>query len=215
MKYTTFIFDFDYTLADATTAIVECVNYTLEQAGLRPKSCDDIRKVVGIALRDMLFELTGVVDDKILDQLVSDFIFMADKVMKEKTVLYDDTVDTLLKLKNSGHNTAIVTNKFHYRIIEVLEKFDITELVDYIVGSEDVKVPKPSPEGLLKAIDFFREDKSLVLYIGDSHIDANTAASASVDFAAVLTGTTIMEEFLKLPHIYIAKNLTELIQNLD
>ena len=65
---------------------------------------------------------------------------------------------------------------------------------------------------MLKAIDHFGNDKCSVLYVGDSLIDANTAANASVDFAAVLTGTTRKEEFLMLPHIYIANNLTELIQ---
>ncbi len=59
-----------------------------------------------------------------------------------------------------------------------------------IVGGEDVTCEKPDPEGLLKAVETLGRDKQDVLYVGDSLVDAKTAQSAGVDFAAVLTGTT-------------------------
>ena len=212
MRYKTYVFDFDFTLVDATPGIVESVNYALNQVGLEPKSSDDIRKTVGMTLDDIFHELTSILDKQMSDLFISNFIFMADKVMTENTFLFDDTIKVLSKLKQSGCNTAIVTSKFHYRADEALAKYGISELIDCIAGFEDVETAKPSPEGLLKTIDYFGNDKRSVLYVGDSLIDANTAANASVDFVAVLTGTTRKEEFLMLPHTYIAKNLTELIQ---
>jgi phosphoglycolate phosphatase len=214
MKYNTFIFDFDFTLADASTGIALCVNYGLEKAGLEPAGFDEIRKGVGKTLYDIFYDLTGITDSKAGEQFFSDFIYKADSVMTENTFLYDDSISVLSMLKKKGYNTGIVTTKLHRRIDEVLVKFNITKLIDYIVGYEDVQTPKPSPEGLNNAIDFFGNNKSSVLYIGDSLIDANTALNASVDFAAVLTGTTLREEFLDLPHINISENLTELFEYL-
>ena len=214
MKYKTFIFDFDYTLADATTGIVECVNYALTQAGLETASVDSIRKTIGMTLMDIFFELTGIKDDDRVDIFFSSFMSRADEIMTENTILFDDTINVLTKLKQDGYNTGIVTTKLRRRINEVLNKYDITGLIDYIVGYEDVENPKPSPEGLLKAIKYFGDDKHSVLFIGDSMIDANTAANAGVDFAVVLTGTTEKEEFYKLPYIYIAQDLTELFSNM-
>jgi len=43
-------------------------------------------------------------------------------------------------------------------------------------------------------------------------IDAQTAANAGVDFAAVVTGTTTTQNFLALPHVMIARNLSEVIE---
>ncbi|MCL2815568.1 MAG: HAD family hydrolase, partial [Oscillospiraceae bacterium] len=190
VKYKTYIFDFDYTLADATAGIVESINYGLNCAGLKSESVDTIKKTVGMALKDALFELTKVSDEYTIEIFTAHFKHMADRVMADCTVLLPDTVSVLSALKQNGCNTAILTNKFHYRIDEVLKKYKITELIDFIVGFEDVAVAKPSPEGLLKAIKFFGVDKQSVLYIGDNQIDANTAFGAGVDFAAVLTGTT-------------------------
>ena len=215
MKYKTFIFDFDYTLADATPGIVECVNYALNKAGLKPADDNNIKKHVGKTLNDIFFELTGVKDDTAAVSFVSDFIFMAAKVMTENTILLNDTIDILSKLKLNGCNTAIVSTKLRRRIEEALEKYNITNLIDFVIGLEDVASAKPSPEGLLKSVDYFGNNKDSVLYIGDSLIDANTAANAFVDFAAVTTGTTKKEDFLKLPHVFIAKNLTELFEHVS
>ena len=133
---------------------------------------------------------------------------MADRVMADNTVLFTDTINVLSGIKRNGFNTAIVTSKFHYRIDEVLNKYGIADLVDYIIGFEDVVDAKPSPEGLQKVIKHFDNDTKSILYIGDSLIDANTAANAGVDFAAVTTGTTTKQEFSPFPHICVADNLT-------
>ena len=57
---------------------------------------------------------------------------MADAVMTSGTVLFGDTVKVLSGLKSKNVNTAIVTGKYHYRIDEILEKFGIQDLIDYI-----------------------------------------------------------------------------------
>ena len=213
MSYKTYIFDFDYTLADATVGICDSVNYALTQMGLNPKSREDIRKTVGMTLSDIFFTLTGISDEHSAEQFDTHFMYNADRVVTNTTVLFPDTIDVLTKLKQNGCNTAVVTTKVRYRVEEIQKKFSMQGLIDYTVGFEDVVTPKPSPEGLLKAIAQFGSEKRSVLFIGDSQIDANTAKNAGVDFAAVLTGTTTKQDFQTLPHILIAENLTEIIAN--
>jgi phosphoglycolate phosphatase len=212
MKYKFYIFDFDFTLADATPGIVESVNYALIRLDLKPENRDNIRKTVGMTLKDTFFKLTGITDTQLSEQFAFYFKIMADQVMTENTVLFNDSINVLTKLKKKGCGNAIVTSKFHYRIDEVLCKYGITELIDYIVGYEDVDTAKPAPQGLLKAVAHFGSDKRSVLYIGDSLIDANTAVNAEIDFAAVITGTTGAQEFSRLPYIYIANDLTTLME---
>ena len=107
-----------------------------------------------------------------------------------------------------------MTTKYHYRIDQILDKFQIAGLVDVIVGAEDVKAEKPSPEGLLYAMEQLGADRSEVLYTGDSVVDAKTAAAAAVDFAGVLTGTTSSREFEPFDHICIVRDLAELMNAL-
>ena len=95
--------------------------------------------------------------------------------------------------------------------MQTLTRDKITDLVEFVIGSEDVKSHKPSPEGILMAIERFKVAKSDVLYIGDNVIDGSAAQNAGVDFAAVLTGNNVREDFAKMPYVKIMNNLDELL----
>lgn len=202
--YNAVIFDFDYTLGDTTDGIVKSVDYALEYLGYAEKSVSEIKKTIGLSLKETFSTLTDCRDNEQSERFVKLFREKADEVMTESAVLYDRVPEILREL----HKTlkiGIVTTKFHYRIEAILRKFSIEESVDVIIGGEDVKEEKPSPEGLLKAVDMLGADKSRVLYVGDSCVDAAAAQSAGIDFAAVLTGTTT--DFSDYKSILVADNL--------
>ena len=110
--------------------------------------------------------------------------------MLENTKLFKDTEALLKNLKNRQFKTAIVTTKYNYRIKQIVTKFDIANLIDVIVGGEDVVNPKPHPEPIENAIKLLNVCPENCLYIGDSLIDAEAAFRANVDFIAITTGTT-------------------------
>lgn len=204
------IFDFDYTLGDSTDGIVQCVNYALGRLGLEIKSVAEIRKTIGLSLKDTYRTLTLRQSEEEAVRFSDYFKEKADFVMVENTVLYQDVKEFLQALRQDGYQIGIVTTKFRFRIVQILEKFDAVDLVDLIVGGEDVKCEKPSPEGLLWAIDRFGLAKEEVLYVGDSLVDAKTAKNAQVNFAGVLTGTTTAEDFRNYPSVFIGDTVTDL-----
>lgn len=221
MKYDTIIFDFDFTLVDASGAIINCMNYALGMVGEKEKTSDAIRKTIGMTLKRAFFMLTGCGEDengnvsRLADDFLVHFKEQADKIMAKNTALMPDTLDVLRKLRADNLSTAIVTNKFAYRIREVLDIYKITDLIGYIVGYEDVADPKPLPEGVNKAIAYFNADISRALYIGDSLVDAETAANAGIDFAAVTTGETSADDFKKYPNVMVSATLTELFSGIS
>lgn len=130
----------------------------------------------------------------------------------DNTRIYETVRPVLEKLREQGCRIGIVTTKYHYRIDQILDKFQMAGLVDMIVGAEDVKAEKPSPEGLLYAMEQLGMEREEVLYTGDSVVDAKTAARAGVDFAGVLTGTTALQEFEPFGHVCIARDLEALLE---
>lgn len=129
--------------------------------------------------------------------------------MAANTELYAGVKGVLQKLKAKGYMIAIVTTKFHYRIEQILEKFDVNELIDIIVEHEDVKIEKPNPEGLLWAIEHLGAINEDVLYVGDGLVDAKTAENAKVKFVAVLAGTTTKDDFIRYNSMYIGKDISD------
>jgi phosphoglycolate phosphatase len=201
------IFDFDYTLGDSTDGIVLSVNYALENLGLSQKNREDIKKTIGLSLKDTYFALTAKNNAEEAEKFSKYFVEKADIVMVENTVIYDGVKEILRELKDSGYKIGIVTTKYRYRIEKILNRFQAADLVDLIVGSDDVKIEKPNPEGLLWAIDMLQLEKDEVLYVGDSVVDAKTAENAGVDFAGVLTGTTTQSDFAKYKNVFVGENM--------
>lgn len=213
MNYTTYLFDFDYTLADSSKGIVTCFQNVLKSHGYTEITDDAIKRTIGKTLEDSFSILTGVTDAEQLADFKKDYRKQADVHMTVNTMLFLETKSVLIALKDGGARIGIISTKYRYRIKELLDQHFPSNFMDIIVGGEDVKAAKPSPEGLLLAIKQLHVDKAETLYIGDSTVDAETAQAAGVDFAGVTHGVTTAQELAKYPHWKIMSTLEELLEN--
>ena len=211
MNYTAYLFDFDYTLANSSAGIVICFQHVLQGNGYRNVSDDDIRRTIGKTLEESFSILTGVSDPVILEEYRKAYVREADVYMTAHTVLFPETASVLAELKKAGKKLGIISTKYRYRICELLDKEGLTQLFDIIVGGEDVKAHKPSPEGLLFAMEHIGVLPEDTLYIGDSVVDAEAALAARVDFAGVTHGVTTAEELAAYPHRRIMPSLSGLL----
>jgi len=209
--YEVYLFDFDYTLADSSKGIVMCFRHVLEKYGHTGISDDDIKYTIGKTLEDAFSLLTGITDQKTVLAYKTEYVTKAADCMTRNTTLYPETVRVLTALKRQGAKLGIISTKFRYRIMEMMEQEFPAGFFDIVVGGEDVITPKPSPEGVLYAMEKLNAAKQDILYIGDSIIDAQTAKTAGVDFVGVLHGTTTREELSVYPHIDIAGDLEVLL----
>ncbi len=212
MRYTTYIFDFDYTLGDATPGVIESTNFALGRMGFPAALREAIRRTVGMPLPDAFTFLTGNAKPKLKSLFVDLFLKRAEEVMTGSTELFADTIKVLNLLKANGAGLGIVSTKHRRRLLQILDKFGIDHLFDVIVGGDDVKSCKPDPEGLFQAMASLGVTRQNVLYTGDSIIDTKTAKNAGVDFVAVTTGTTGKEAFLPYPHIAVIDSLSDLLE---
>ncbi len=209
--YKAYIFDFDYTLADSSRGIVTCFRRVLERHGYTDVTDRDIKRTIGRTLEESFSILTGVDEAAVLAAYKREYGKEADVCMTANTVLFPETAEVLEGLKARGAVLGIVSTKFRFRILDLLEQKGRPDWVDFIVGGEDVRTPKPSPEGLLLAVGRAGCMAEDVLYVGDSIVDACTAQAAGVDFVGVLNGMTTREELAAYPHCAIADDLRGLL----
>lgn len=210
-RYHTYLFDFDYTLADSSKGIVICFRNVLERHRHTGISDEQIKRTIGKTLVDSFSILTGIGDEAILEEYRKEYVKEADRFMTANTRLFPETVSVLQALKEKGANIGIISTKYRYRIMELAKDTVPEGIIDLIVGGEDVKAAKPSPEGVFLALENLGTDKDTTLYIGDSIVDAETAQATGMDFAGVLHGATTAEELEAYPHVAIMKDLTELL----
>lgn len=208
MKYTTYLFDFDYTLADSPRGIVICFRNVLERHGHTGISDEAIKRTIGKTLEDSFSILSGITTPETLAEYKKEYVKEADTYMTVNTFFFPETVTVLKTLKSQGAQIGIISTKFRFRIREMVDQHFPKDFFDIIIGGEDVKQAKPDPQGIKKALRRLHRRKSETLYIGDSTVDAETAQAAKVDFVGVLNGMTTREELMVYPHRQILDNLS-------
>lgn len=213
MTYTTYLFDFDYTLADSSRGIVLCFQTVLRRHGYTEVTGEAVKRTIGKTLEESFSILTGITDPARLATLRKEYGAEADVHMNVNTFLFEDALATLKTLKKQGARLGIISTKYRFRIQSFLQDKAPADLLDIIVGGEDVSQPKPHPEGVLYAIRQLKVSPEEVVYVGDSTVDAETAQAAGVAFAGVTNGVTTAEELGRYPHLKIMSALAELAED--
>jgi len=210
MRYKAICFDFDYTLGDATDAIVAGFTHALTQMGWPAPEREAVRRTVGYMIEDAYTMLTGDTDPEHRQQMRPLFVEVAHPMQVEHTPLFPGAIELLSALRQRGVRLGVVSSKRTQVLREVMDNNGALEYFELIIGSDAVSRHKPDPEGLLMAMEQLGAERGDLLYCGDTLIDADTAAGAGVDFCAVLNGTTTAAEFSHVPHVHIAPDLWEL-----
>ena len=195
------LFDFDYTLADSSDAIVECFNTALDGIGLARADPEAIRRTIGLTLPESLAQVAGREHLSRAEEFRLHWRKRSDEIMVDWTRVFEWTDPATEELRQAGLRLGIVSTKYRSRIDSTLERHGLRQRFEVIVGGEDVERHKPHPEGLWRAAKLLGLEPRHTLYVGDTVADAEAASQAGAPFLAVLSGMTKAGDFGGLPHL--------------
>jgi pyrophosphatase PpaX len=185
-KVSTVLFDFDGTLADSTTLIMESYRHTMRvHLGEVPP---DERWLSGFgtpleaqiarfsrgpeehaAMLDTYREYQGAHYDRLLRP-------------------FDGAVDAVAALARRGVRLAIVTSRHRRSTLRGMELCGLLDHFPVVVTPEDVAQPKPHPEPVLHALRRLDADPAETIFIGDSPHDIAAGRAAGTRTAGALWG---------------------------
>jgi phosphoglycolate phosphatase len=153
------VFDFDFTLADASAGIIPAVNGALGDIGLPQLDEARVRAIIGLSLPAVLEELTGITEPpELVDKFAARFIERADSLEDASggaalSTVLPGVALALAALRAAGLRIAIASTKGRERIAELLQTHGLYGMFDALVGAEDVPDGrlKPEPDALLEA----------------------------------------------------------------
>jgi HAD superfamily hydrolase (TIGR01509 family) len=115
-------------------------------------------------------------------------------VYKEGTRLLPGAERTLRELAARGYGLGVATNKPEVFSVSLLDSLGVGAYVKAVRGARDDVRLKPEPDLLLEAVAALGMEPAQALYVGDMHVDVETARRAQVDILLVPTGSTSPEE---------------------
>ena len=173
MKYNTILFDLDGTLLYTLEDLSDSINYMLSKYNYPTHPIESVRRFVGNGLRMLVTRaLPNGENQEGFEDFLNEFIDYYNHHNRIKTKPYPGILETTEKLASMGINMAIVTNKGQIATNSLLEDY-FKPHITIAIGDDGNHARKPDPEPInmaLKALG--ANDKSKVLYVGDSDVDA-------------------------------------------
>ena len=206
------IFDFDYTLADSSPGVFECINFALREMGLDHVSQEAACRTIGLSLNETFLTLGKHHEPHRCDEFHQLFVQRADEVMVDRTALYETVPAMVEALRARGLRLGIVSTKYRSRINGVLKRDGLIDQFDVVIGGDDVEHYKPHPQGLFEAMKKLECSPENVVYVGDSQVDAELAKRAGVPLVVVLSGVTPKEHFDNYTPVGVLENISHLPQ---
>lgn len=181
------LWDLDGTLLDSRRSIRETMNTVLAERGLPAFTKEELGRLIGHPLRDILATKTG---DKAAVESMTHRYRAAYNESGWVTVRVVPGLEDLLRhLRAAGVRNAVVTSKGQVETEVLLADLGIASLFDGIVGDDDVRPLKPDPAPVREALRLAGAAPDEAVMVGDTTFDAGAATGAGVRFVGVLWGT--------------------------
>ena len=205
----TILFDLDGTLVDTAPDLMLAHNHVMKRFGYPTKSTEEIRNLVGKGAGALIGrslwgqakkEFSKVLDDKIKDEMVQEFInFYGRNIINESTLI-NGVKEFLIWCKEQNISMAVCTNKQEHLSNDLLKKIGIYDFFEFVAGSNTFDYCKPDPRHLTNVVEILGGDVKKTIMIGDSETDANAAKAAEIPIILLENG-------------YTEKNTTEIYHN--
>lgn len=183
------VFDLDGTLIDSAPDIAAVANRVLVAEGLETLSLPTVTSFVGNGVGVLVARIAaarGVPPDSPQARRMLEAFLAQYEGAHDLTRLYDGVPAMLTALATRGHAMALCTNKPEAPARSLLAHFGLAHHFGVVVGGDSLTVRKPDPAMLHETLARMAADRAV--FVGDSEIDAETAAAAGIPFLLFTEG---------------------------
>jgi phosphoglycolate phosphatase len=181
------VFDLDGTLVDSERDLADAVNALLEERGAPRLSETAIAGMVGDGAGVLVRRACDAAGLEMDDTSLPRFLALYDERLTRTTRPYEGMVDALTALRRAGI-CSVLTNKPAAHTQRLLDELGLAPFFASSIGGDGPFPRKPDPAGLRHLMEQHQVPPDSTVLIGDSHIDAATAAAAGTHFCLAAYG---------------------------
>jgi phosphoglycolate phosphatase len=210
-KYKLVIFDWDGTIMNSVTKIVNCVRSSALALALEPPTDEAISSIIGLSLEKAM----AVLFPRHQSQHQALILLYKRNYQTDSTPtpLFCGVEPTLQALKQQGTLLAIATGKGRNGLERVLQSTGIGHYFS-ATRTSDEALSKPSPDMLYQLLEELAISVDEALMIGDTEIDMAMAKTAGMDRIGFTLGVHSAEQLAKYDPIATVDSYSALQQQL-
>ena len=214
MNYKLVIFDLDGTLLNTIADLSDAVNHALKLRGLPQHSLDEITKMVGHGVRNLIMQALPAElrdDQTAIDTTLADFTAYYKAHIDAHTQPYPGIQELISTLNSKGIKMAVASNKFQEGTEYLIAEFFPNIPFVAVLGNRPDFPLKPDPEIVNEVLRKSGVKREEAVMVGDSPTDMKTAANGGIVGIAVGWGYRNMRGIEGLTVTETAEELQRLI----
>ena len=175
------LFDLDGTLIDSAPQLVGALNQLRQKYGLAPIPFLKGRLCASHGAAGLLkagFDMDK--NDPLFDSRIEEFLSIYKEIFNQDVQCMEGIEDLIQDLNLKKIAWGIVTNKASKFATPIVTSHPLLKFSQCLVSGDDVSIPKPSPEGLIKAASILAIQPSEIIYLGDDRRDVIAANDAGM-----------------------------------
>lgn len=210
MKYKAIVFDWDGTLMDSVTKIVESMQSSAKHLGLPIPDYDQAKDVIGISLLPALKQLFNIYDEKAAMDLFHTYKAQFKDHSQLSSPLFNGAIELLEKLKERGYILAVATGKARQGLDHNWHHSNTKHFFTTSRTADDAQ-SKPSPDMLQQILSELNLSAQQVLMVGDTTYDMAMAEAINMDRIGVSFGVHNAINLQKHNPLAVIDSLDELM----
>lgn len=167
MKF--FLFDLDGTLTDPQEGITGCVQYALEQFGIREERAS-LKKFIGPPLKTSFMQFYGFSEAE-AERASAFYRARFAPIGVYENAPYDGIEAVLSGLKRSGAVLAVASSKPVVFVRQILERFSLIRYFDAVIGAEEDGSHGEKAEVIARAMEDIGAERDQTAMVGDRKYD--------------------------------------------
>jgi len=205
------LFDLDGTLVDTIRDITNALNHGLNSVGVRELSIEETKALVGEGITRLIERVLGEGKKQLSDDVKDKFLGYYHDHLVDYASVYPSVKETLGRLVN--FKKAVISNKREHLSRGILDKLELMQYFDLVVGSDTAAQKKPSAVPVLYALQKLGIRPEEAVMIGDSNFDIEAGKNAGVTTVAVTYGYRERKDLSDAD--YMLEEFDELLTVLD
>lgn len=185
MKHKLLIFDLDGTLFDTKEVNFNAYSKAIQEAGCKAIIdyqfyCDFCN---GNSYKVFLPQIVPDLDQKKMGEIHDRKKSVYSSFLNYARI--NHSLIALIQACKTEYSVCIVTTASRKNTEDILRRFDVISLFDFIITQEDVDHPKPSPEGFLLAMQRADVKQEDTLIFEDSEVGVEAAKQSGAKYVRV------------------------------
>jgi HAD superfamily hydrolase (TIGR01549 family) len=172
------LFDFDGTLADTLPLSFYAFKYVFKKYDDREVSTDELIAMFGPTEDEIIAE--NLRNKEKVKEAISDYYLIYEKSHAAEVHMTDDMDQLLTYIGSNDMKIGVITGKSRKAYQISSEALKLSNFFDIVITGDDVRQPKPNPEGIFTALAYLGVSKEEAVFVGDSNADIKAGKSAGL-----------------------------------